>query len=617
MGKFRKSRIFAAMLLGMALTACGGGGGGGSDDPTPIPTPTPEPTPTPGGEVTNVDKVSGLANTYDSTVNKFACYSAKEEKKCGLVIYQVNVESWVNGGDAAGWGTGWGDSLHKGTLGGIKDNLDWIKASGANAIWITPVFHTSESGDAAQKKTNASGYYATTYMSSGVPMIDNHFGDADELKALVKAAHEKGMYVFLDGVFGHAKNDVASSDASGYSPVTTTKCRGMGGSDSTARPTMTCFDWESDATLNHFKSLATTMITDFEIDGWRLDQAYQVPIAKWKVLNDAIHAAAKDDGRLGGFTLAEVWDGGGDAIESDALKGGALDSAFNFPLRYKIVQVFGAQESDDSPEFKLQAASKLADNWGYGSFNRYSSTNVMPAVFSDNHDLVRFGNLLFRGGFVDEGKLKSGDAASVNEYVRRHLLVAAFNALYSGPMVIYYGQEYGDWTAGFSKELSSCGSGTAWCDDHVSRTQAKVSESDLAAWQVQLRKNTAKLAALHQDKKVSNSERYHIYSTSAAPKDASSENFYVDVKRYKGDDSGMLLVMSSSTADRKLEVTADVAKYICQKAIGKDECTIVSMYDTSKDDILVPTGDRETLNSAAGFSIEVPALTAKIFTVTE
>lgn len=606
MGKFRKSRIFAAMLLGMALTACGGGGGGGGSD---------EPTPTPGGEVTTVAKVSELADKFDSTVNKFACYAGKDEKKCGLVIYQVNLESWVNGGDAAGWGTGWGDSLHKGTLGGIKDNLDWIKASGANAIWITPVFYTSESGDEAQKKTNATGYYATTYMSSGEPMIDNHFGDADGLKALVNAAHKKGMYVFLDGVFGHAKNDVASSAAAagGNSPVTTTLCRGKGGSTDTAGETMTCFDWTRDETLEHFKSLATTMITAFEIDGWRLDQAYQVPVAKWKILNEAIHDAAKDDGRLGGFTLAEVWDGGGNAIESDALKGGALDSAFNFPLRYKIVQVLGAQENENSPEFKLQAASNLADNWGYGSFNRYSSADVMPAAFSDNHDLVRFGNLLFRGGFVDEGKLKSGDAAAIKEYTRRHLLVAAFNALYSGPMVIYYGQEYGDWTAGFSKQLSSCGSGTAWCDDHVSRTQAKVSESDLADWQVQLRNNTAELANLHKNKKVSNSARYHIYSTTVKPKDASSENFYVDVKNYNNGETSVLLAMSSSTSDRKLEFSADVVKYICQKAVGEDECYIHLMYDTSKDSVNSP--DAESQNSAEGFNIELPALTAKIYSV--
>lgn len=603
MGKFRKSRIFAAMLLGMALTACGGGGGGGSDDPTP----------TPGGEVTTVAKVSELADKFDSTVNKFACYAGKDEKKCGLVIYQVNLESWVNGGDAAGWGTGWGDSLHTGTLGGVKDNLDWIKASGANAIWITPVFHTSESGDEAQKKTNASGYYATTYMNSGVPMIDDHFGDADGLKDLVKTAHEKGMYVFLDGVFGHAKNDLDSSDAGGKSPLMTTNCRGKGGSTDTAGETMTCFNWESDATLEHFKSLATTMISDFKIDGWRLDQAYQVPVAKWKILNEAIHDAAKDDGRLGGFTLAEVWDGGGNAIESDALEGGALDSAFNFPLRYKIVQVLGAQENENSPEFKLQAASNLADNWGYGSFNRYSSADVMPAAFSDNHDLVRFGNLLFRGGFVDEGKLKSGDAAAIKEYTRRHLLVAAFNALYSGPMVIYYGQEYGDWTAGFSKQLSSCGSGTAWCDDHVSRTQAKVSESELANWQVQLRNNTAELANLHKNKKVSNSARYHIYSTTDKPKDASSENFYVDVKNYNNGETSVLLAMSSSTSDRKLEFSADVVKYICQKAVGEDECYIHLMYDTSKDSVNSP--DAESQNSAEGFNIELPALTAKIYSV--
>ena len=170
------------VLTAAALTACGGGGGGSSSGSD---TPAPEPTPAPVAEVTQATTVSQYAAKYDDQINQFTCFKGENKEKCGLILYQVMVEAAPNGGDAAGKGTGWGPSEHKGTLKGIENSLDFIKGSGANALWITPVFTTSKGfGD---EKTNATGYFASEYWDNvnDEASIDPDFGGLSSFNSLV------------------------------------------------------------------------------------------------------------------------------------------------------------------------------------------------------------------------------------------------------------------------------------------------------------------------------------------------------------------------------------------------------------------------------------------------
>ncbi|KAG4218755.1 hypothetical protein PC116_g32765, partial [Phytophthora cactorum] len=65
-----------------------------------------------------------------------------------------------------------------GTFKGLQSKLDYIAGMGFDAIWITPVV------------TNLYG-------------INSNYGSADDLKALVNAAHEKGIYIMVDVVANH------------------------------------------------------------------------------------------------------------------------------------------------------------------------------------------------------------------------------------------------------------------------------------------------------------------------------------------------------------------------------------------------------------------------------
>ncbi len=187
--KSTKTKLCTAILatiLATSFTACGGGGSsGGSDDPT----------------VTTVSKTLSENNIYS---NKLFCYnpSTADEDICNIRMYQIMVEAFNNGDDAINYGVGYGNSDHKGDIQGVIDELDYIKGLGINAIWLTPVF---QSADNAEPVTalDATGYFGEDYFK-----VDPHFGNEDMLHTLVDEAHAKGMYVFLDGVFGHFKSSI-------------------------------------------------------------------------------------------------------------------------------------------------------------------------------------------------------------------------------------------------------------------------------------------------------------------------------------------------------------------------------------------------------------------------
>ena len=124
----------------------------------------------------------------------YACDTTTATKADDLRIYQVMVESFVNGDDTIGHGTGYGTSHHKGDLQGIIDSLDYIDSLGVNAIWLTPIFESIpvEGQDHWADRLDATGYFTSNYFA-----IDPRFGTMEKARELVDKAHEKGLYVSL------------------------------------------------------------------------------------------------------------------------------------------------------------------------------------------------------------------------------------------------------------------------------------------------------------------------------------------------------------------------------------------------------------------------------------
>ena len=88
-----------------------------------------------------------------------------------------------------------GDPAWRGDFKGLIEKLDYIKALGFTAIWITPVVE------------NASGYDYHGYHARNFSKVDQRYESEDvKFQDLITAAHNKGMKIILDIVLNHTGN---------------------------------------------------------------------------------------------------------------------------------------------------------------------------------------------------------------------------------------------------------------------------------------------------------------------------------------------------------------------------------------------------------------------------
>ena len=87
------------------------------------------------------------------------------------------------------------DPAWRGDFKGLIDKMDYIKALGFSAIWITPVV------------SNASGYDYHGYHSFDLTTVDPRYESSDTTyEDVIAAAHDKGMKIVQDVVWNHTGN---------------------------------------------------------------------------------------------------------------------------------------------------------------------------------------------------------------------------------------------------------------------------------------------------------------------------------------------------------------------------------------------------------------------------
>ena len=88
---------------------------------------------------------------------------------------------------------------HGGDIKGLIRRLDYIKGLGATALWVGPIFKNKPvQGPKGQESAGYHGYWITDFTR-----VDPHFGTNADFKALVDAAHAKGMKVYMDIIANH------------------------------------------------------------------------------------------------------------------------------------------------------------------------------------------------------------------------------------------------------------------------------------------------------------------------------------------------------------------------------------------------------------------------------
>ncbi|MFZ4833880.1 alpha,alpha-phosphotrehalase [Rouxiella sp. Mn2063] len=98
------------------------------------------------------------------------------------VIYQIYPKSFQ---DSTGSGTG--------DINGIIRRLDYLQTLGVDALWITPMYPSPQVDN---------GYDVADYCG-----IDPSYGTMDDFKALIAAAHQRGIRLVMDMVFNHTSTE--------------------------------------------------------------------------------------------------------------------------------------------------------------------------------------------------------------------------------------------------------------------------------------------------------------------------------------------------------------------------------------------------------------------------
>ncbi|GAA4605071.1 glycosidase [Actinoplanes octamycinicus] len=372
-----------------------------------------------------------------------------------------------------------------GDLAGLRRRLDYIEGLGTTSIWLTPSFKNK----AVQLEDGPSaGYHG--YWITDFTRIDPHLGTNEDLRALVDAAHARGMKVYFDIITNHtadvigyqqgARRPYVSKDVSPYRTATG---RPFDDRDYAGTGTFPALDpavsfpyrpvlepgeenvkvpaWLNDVTLYHNRGDTTfsgensyygdffglddlftenprvvrgmidvyrTWIRDFGIDGFRIDTMRHVDDKFWQRFGPEVLTFARAHGKREFFMFGEVYD-----------TSRPFGSHFTTTDRMQAVLDFPFQDAARTFASRGGPASGLARFFEGDDWYTDADSNVYQLpTFLGNHDMGRIGT------FVVTDNPGAGDA----EWLARDRLAHELLYLSRGNPVVYYGDEQGFTGAG-------------------------------------------------------------------------------------------------------------------------------------------------------------------------
>ena len=364
---------------------------------------------------------------------------------------------------------------HGGDLKGIQNKLDYIKDLGTTAIWLTPSFKNKPvQGGPGQESAGYHGYWITDFTQ-----IDPHLGTNADMKALIDAAHAKGMKVFFDIITNHTA-DVIDYQGGQYTYRAKSKYpykdaagnvfddRDYLGKPFPAMDPATSFPyvpffhpgdedekvpaWLNNPLMYHNRGDSTfagesstygdfiglddlfterpevvegmgdiySAWVDFGIDGFRIDTVKHVNLEFWQQFVPDILQAAKKAKNHDFFAFGEVFDGN-PAVMSQYTTAGKLQATLDFGFQ---------QQGVDFAKGKPAAA--LADFFAKDDWYTDADSNAYQLpTFLGNHDMGRVAMFLKEGVTTEAEHLARVKFADSLMFTTR------------GNPVTYYGDEQG------------------------------------------------------------------------------------------------------------------------------------------------------------------------------
>lgn len=382
--------------------------------------------------------------------------------------------------------------FHGGDLAGITQRLDYLQQLGTTALWLTPVLRNNATqGDSTNALGHSAGYHG--YWTIDYQAIDPHLGGESDLRAMIQAAHARGIKIYFDVVVNHTGDVIRNAENQyGYRSKSDAPYRDAGGNSFDDRdfingsfpaldaahsfPYTPVFLSEADATLknpawlnnpiyyhnrgdssfvgesntygdifgqddlftehpdvvNGFIDVFSRWVTEFGVDGFRLDTVKHVNLEFWQRFGPEVTARAQAAGISDFFMFGEVFEFNPQVL-SRYTKDARLPSVLDFALKGSIDQ-FAVNGSGTHVLRDLFAAD---DYYTDADSNAYQL-----ATFVSNHDVGRVGHLI---------RTNRAGASDAEKAARSRLAHAAL-FLARGFPVVYYGDEQGFVGGGSDKD---------------------------------------------------------------------------------------------------------------------------------------------------------------------
>lgn len=332
---------------------------------------------------------AGLGETYDFSLSAYSAFQVAYINRIDLmpavdwiknaVFYEIFVDRFCRGDrkkDDSYIDLRWGDVPHAksfagGDLQGVTDKLDYLRALGITAVYLTPVFRS-----VSNHKYDTDDYYE----------IDPQFGDTQALRRLTDEAHARGMKIVLDAVFNHCSENLKQfRDAvrRGKDSPYFDWFLVHGDRIDTEKGNYECFgsckympklDTSNPSVQRFLIDVGTYWIRECDIDGWRLDVSDEVSHDFWRAFRKAVKAVKPSCVLLG-----ENWHN-----SESFLRGDQFDGVMNYALTKACMDYFVSGELN---------ARTFADRLSMLYLRNTRAVNSMLLNLLDSHDTHRFYSL--------------------------------------------------------------------------------------------------------------------------------------------------------------------------------------------------------------------------------
>ncbi len=260
-----------------------------------------------------------MASLFMSCQNSSKAKTATEEAKAekplewsrNANIYEVNIRQFTP----------------EGTLNAFAKHMPRLKEMGVDILWLMPVYPISQE----KRKGSMGSYYAVADYRA----VNPEFGTMDDLKNLVKKAHDMDMKVILDWVANHTgwDNYLINKHPDWYTKNEKGEIVIPEGTDWVDTADL---NYENQEMRKYMIGALKFWIEEANIDGYRCDVAGMVPTDFWEQARKELDAVKPV------FMLAE--DGGHELLEN------AFDMGYGWDLHHIMNDVVKGEKTANDME---------------------------------------------------------------------------------------------------------------------------------------------------------------------------------------------------------------------------------------------------------------------------